>query len=81
LILYDFYCKKYELNHFLFPSHVNTIVGAVGGGAASRYVSGSDQMMWLLAAGSFKLVVYLQSVGIESGKSVGRVGREWVENG
>jgi hypothetical protein len=35
---------------FLSPSHVNTTGGAVGGGAASRYVSGSDQMMRLLAA-------------------------------
>jgi hypothetical protein len=32
----------YKLLH---PSQVNSIVGAVGGGAASRYVSSSDQMM------------------------------------
>jgi hypothetical protein len=51
------------------------MVRAIEGGAASRYVSGSDQMMRLLA------VVYLQKVCIENGKSVGCVGREWVENG
>jgi hypothetical protein len=51
------------------------MVGAIGGGAASRYVSGSDQMMRLLS------VVYLQKVGIENGKCVGSVGREWVESG
>jgi hypothetical protein len=66
--------KYYILCHFLSPSQVNTIVGAVVGGAASRYVSDSDQMMRLHAA---TVVVYLQRVGIESGKSVGT---EWVEN-
>jgi hypothetical protein len=45
-------CTKWVLNcyilcHFKFLIMINTIVGA---GAASRYGSGSDQMMRLLAA-------------------------------
>jgi hypothetical protein len=58
MILYDLYCWKYEqngmngmncyiLSHFQLLAMFNTIVGA---GAASCYGSGSDQMMWLLAA-------------------------------
>jgi hypothetical protein len=42
------------LCHFKFPTMINTIVRAVGAGAgagaASRYCSGSNQMMRLLAA-------------------------------
>jgi hypothetical protein len=42
----------YILCHIKFLNIINTIVGAgaVGAGAASRYGSGSDQMMRLLAA-------------------------------
>jgi hypothetical protein len=43
---------KLILCHFKFLTMINTIVGAgaVGAGAASRYGSGSDQKMRLLAA-------------------------------
>jgi hypothetical protein len=42
----------YILCHFKFLTRIYTIVrdGAVGAGAASRYGSGSDQKMRLLAA-------------------------------
>jgi hypothetical protein len=40
----------YILCQFKFPTMITTIVGAGAVGAASRYGSGSDQMMRLLAA-------------------------------
>jgi hypothetical protein len=61
MILYDLYWWKYELNglktvkfcvsfHFLSMFYTIVGAGAVGAGAASRYGSGSDQKMRLLAA-------------------------------
>jgi hypothetical protein len=50
-------CPEWVINccifcNFSIPNHFNTIIGAgaVGAGAASRYSSGSDQMMRLFAA-------------------------------
>jgi hypothetical protein len=47
-----------SVSFFLSPSHVNTIVGAVGGEAASRYVSVSGQMFRLLAATAPQHLMY-----------------------
>jgi hypothetical protein len=57
MTLYDLQYTEWVINyfilsHFQFLTMFNTIVGAgaVGAGTASRYGSGSDQKMRLLAA-------------------------------